>query len=144
MTPERLAPPNTDFSRLWFGQEQDVGEAVFSSTPRSFGGFRSRYVVARDGILGLAWTDIEVLVCSGTRVAITLKRLICGQIFQFQIDGKALDHFCTQVQPEGVGKILAVQFVDSQTFVVLGVSFRCATMYSMFTRCSNVSSGGTS
>lgn len=27
-----------------------------------------------------------------------------------------------QVQPEGVGRILEVQFVDNQTFVVLGVS----------------------
>jgi hypothetical protein len=71
ITPVCLAPPNTDFSRLWFGQEQDVGEAVFSSAPRSLRGFCSRYVVARDAVLGLAWTDTEVLVRSGKHVAIT-------------------------------------------------------------------------
>jgi len=73
-TSECLAPPpNTDHSRLWFGQEQDFGEAVFSSTPRNLRGLYSRYVVARDAVLGLAWTDTEVLVCSRTHVAITLK-----------------------------------------------------------------------
>lgn len=45
------------------------------------------------------------------------------QIFQFRTDGRALDPLFTHVQPEGVGKILEVQFVDSQTIVVLGVSF---------------------
>lgn len=70
-TPVCVAPPNTDFSRLWFGQELDVGEAVFSSVPRSLRGFCSRYVVARDAVLGLAWTDTEVLVRSGKHAAIT-------------------------------------------------------------------------
>ncbi|KAG6372767.1 hypothetical protein JVT61DRAFT_7165 [Boletus reticuloceps] len=99
---DRVAAPNTDFSRLWFGQDRDVGAAVFSSTPRSLRGLCSRYIVARDAVLGLAWTDSEVL------------------IFQFQTGGKALDQSFTQVQPDGVGKILNVQFVDSQSFVVLG------------------------
>lgn len=45
------------------------------------------------------------------------------QIFQFRTDGRALDRFFTKVQPEGVDKILEVQFVDNQTIVVLGVSF---------------------
>lgn len=70
MTHQRPASPNTDFSRLRFGQEQDVGEAVFSSTPRRLGGLCSRYVVARDGVLGLAWTDTEVMVRSGAHAAI--------------------------------------------------------------------------
>lgn len=64
------APPNTDFSRIWFGQDRVVGEAVFSSTPRNLSGLCSRYSVARDAVLSLAWTDSEILVCSGTRVAI--------------------------------------------------------------------------
>ncbi|KAF8549736.1 WD40 repeat-like protein [Imleria badia] len=99
---EGLAPPNTDLSRLWFGPDQDVGEAVFSSSPRRLRGLCSRYVVARDAVVGLVWTDTEVL------------------IFQFQLDGKALDQSLTHIQPEGVGKILEVQFVDSETFAVLG------------------------
>ncbi|KAF8549740.1 hypothetical protein OG21DRAFT_1500237 [Imleria badia] len=37
-TSEGLAPPNTDLSRLWFGPDQDVAEAVFSSSPRSLSG----------------------------------------------------------------------------------------------------------
>lgn len=45
------------------------------------------------------------------------------QIFQFQTGGEVSDRSFVQVQPEGVGKILEVRFVDSQTFVVLGVSF---------------------
>lgn len=64
------APPNTDFSRIWFGEEQDIGEAVFSSIPRRLGGFCSRYVVARDEVVGLTWTDTDVMVCSRTHVAI--------------------------------------------------------------------------
>lgn len=67
MMPECLAHPNTDSSRLWFGEDQDVGEAVFSSATHSLGGLRSRYTVERDDVLGLAWTDTEVLVRSGTR-----------------------------------------------------------------------------
>ena len=66
---EGLAPPNTDLSRLWFGPDQDVGEAVFSSSPRGLRGLCSRYVVARDTVVGLAWTDAEVLVRTGTPVA---------------------------------------------------------------------------
>ncbi|KAH0826520.1 hypothetical protein J3R83DRAFT_5527 [Lanmaoa asiatica] len=84
-TSDSLAPPNTDSSRL-----------------RSLGGFCCRYVVARDGVLGLTWTDSEVL------------------IFQFRIDEGALDHSFMHVQPEGVGKIMEVQFVNNQTIVVLG------------------------
>lgn len=63
-TLECPAHPNTDASRLWFGEEQDIGEALFSSAPRSLRGLRSRYSVERDDVLGLAWTDTEVLVRS--------------------------------------------------------------------------------
>lgn len=45
------------------------------------------------------------------------------QIFQFRTGGGTLDQPFARVQPEGVGKILEVQFVDGQTFVVLGVGF---------------------
>ena len=72
--PEGLAPPNTDSSRLWFGQDQVVGDAVFSSQTRMLRGLRSQYVVARDAVMGLAWTDTEVLVCSGTHIVVALNQ----------------------------------------------------------------------
>ena len=46
------------------------------------------------------------------------------QIFQFRAGGRTLlDQPFARLQPEGVGKISEVQFVDGQTFMVLGVSF---------------------
>ena len=60
---------NADSSRLLFGEEQDVGEAVFPSTPASLGGLHSRYTVRRDDVLGLAWTDTDILVRRGIHIA---------------------------------------------------------------------------
>ena len=66
--PESPARPNTGSSRLWFGEEQDMGKAAFSSVPHGLKGLRIRYNVEKDGALGLAWTDTKVLVRQGCKL----------------------------------------------------------------------------
>jgi hypothetical protein len=57
--------PNTEFSRLRFGQECDAGPVIFSSNPDALRGLCGQYAISTAGMFGVSWTDSEILV-SGT------------------------------------------------------------------------------
>ncbi|KAF9220526.1 WD40 repeat-like protein [Gyrodon lividus] len=97
--------PNTEFSRLRFGQECDAGPVVFSSTSNILRGLCCQYAIGTVTVLGLSWTDSEVFT------------------FHLRTDGMAsCNSFALPL--EDVGKILDVRFLDSEVFVVLGNTAR--------------------
>ncbi|KIJ14943.1 hypothetical protein PAXINDRAFT_176598 [Paxillus involutus ATCC 200175] len=97
--------PNTEFSRLRFGQECDAGPVIFSSNPDALRGLCGQYAISTAGMFGVSWTDSEILT------------------FHLQTDRmQSCNSFALPL--EDVGKVWDVRFVDSETFVVLGSTAR--------------------
>ncbi|KIK98529.1 hypothetical protein PAXRUDRAFT_800852 [Paxillus rubicundulus Ve08.2h10] len=104
IVPESLAP-NTEFSRLRFGQECDAGPVILSSSPNALRGLCGQYAIRTTGIFGVSWTDSEIIT------------------FHLQTDGMTLcNSFALPL--EGIEKIWDVRFADGETFVVFGNTAR--------------------
>lgn len=120
---EQESPSTTvinDVGRVRFDEEESRGILV-SSPGFSLRGFTARYAGLNERIVGLVWSNTEIMVGFLVLIAYNQNSIICPKGFTAdEQEGKSLTTFAVPFRSRG--KIEGVHLLDDEAFVVLGVS----------------------